>query len=103
MSNDAKSPFRAMPLSNAERKSAARLQLTDTFVDGGDPASHDGRLSNKPRDKFLLRAQVNLARRAHRSQSTLVHDENAIGHRERFPLVVRDVKDRHARRFMGCA
>ena len=64
---------------------------------GHDPVE-DIALPDEVGDKGVLRLVVNILRRADLLCLALGHDNDAVGHRQRFFLVMRDVNERNAER-----
>ena len=62
------------------------------------PAREDVDLADEVGDERRRRVAVDLHRRADLLDHAVVHDDDAVGHRERLFLVVRDHDRRHAER-----
>ena len=81
-----------------------RLVVSESFIHTGEfraedlhklvvdhRSTHDIALADKVRDKGIFRLIVDLLRRSHLLDITLVHDNDRVGHRERLFLVVGDI------------
>jgi hypothetical protein len=67
------------------------LDPSDAFIN--DPARHEARLPDEPRNERRRRAKVDLLGRPEVLDSSRSHDRDAIRHGQRFALIVRHVHE----------